>query len=454
MLRLLERRVQVAARRAAIAITATPCVRPRSSTVDVPLVAANSVGIASTAVASTSIVAFSAGAWRDRTSRRPLRQPARRAATAPRISSTLPITEPMIDARATSSSALADRQDHDDHLGEVPERRVEEGGEPRAGRLAGLLGGDAQHPRQAGHGDAGGDEHHHRRDARDAQGDGADRDQARSPRRCVPLFASRPPGRCRGCIARHRSGARRRTDPASLRRVRVLLTNDDGIGSPRPDRGARRPLAPRRRDGRDRAGRRTRARVARSITLRRAMTVTSIDLAGRGGGLRGRRHAGRLRALRGARPRRRRLRRRRLRRQPRPQPRRRRHVLRHRRGGAGGRAARACRRSRCRRARSTAGSASWPAPGSTSSAGARFTARLLQTVLRARPAAGPAAERQRARRAPTGRADRRASGRRIYRDSLDARSTTAGARRSTASTAPTTTTTSSRAATSRRSPTG
>jgi 5'-nucleotidase len=76
----------------------------------------------------------------------------------------------------------------------------------------------------------------------------------------------------------HRSGGRSQSDPASFRGVRVLLTNDDGISSPGL-RALLDALAP----GAEVvviAPAENQSAVARSITLRRAITVVEHDLPG------------------------------------------------------------------------------------------------------------------------------------------------------------------------------
>ena len=143
-----------------IMITAIACVRPRSSASVVFVVAANSVGIASAAVASTSIVAFRPAVARSNVCR-PFFTPENSSA-APRISSTLPITDPMIDARATSSRPSRIARITMIISGRFPNVAFRSAEMRGTGRLAGLLGGDAEHPCQPGHGDAGADEHDHR----------------------------------------------------------------------------------------------------------------------------------------------------------------------------------------------------------------------------------------------------------------------------------------------------
>ena len=118
------------------------------------------------------------------------------------------------------------------------------------------------------------------------------------------------------------------------RRVRVLLTNDDGIAAPGLQ-AARRAL--RELDGVEVdviAPDSNRSATARSITTRSPLTRRGGRVRRRRRRLRDRRHAGRLRPLRRAGPGRRPARPDRLRDQPRRQPRRRHHLLGHGRRGA------------------------------------------------------------------------------------------------------------------------
>ena len=120
-----------------------------------------------------------------------------------------------------------------------------------------------------------------------------------------------------------------RAPPRIAGRVRVLLTNDDGISAPGLQ-AARRAL--REIDGVEVdviAPDSNRSATARSITTRSPLTRRGGRVRRRRRGLRDRRHAGRLRALRRARPGRRPARPDRLRDQPRRQPRRRHHLLGH-----------------------------------------------------------------------------------------------------------------------------
>ena len=146
--------------------------------------------------------------------------------------------------------------------------------------------------------------------------------------------------------------------------MRVLLTNDDGIQATGLN-ALRRELREidRPRGARDRAG--------LEPQRHRAQHHDPLAAVGRGGRLRRRldrlrhrRHPGRLRALRRARPGRRAARADRLGHQPRLQPRRRHHLLGHRRRRARGDRARASRRSR---SRSSPPRGRWTSAGAASS---------------------------------------------------------------------------------------
>ncbi len=176
-----------------------------------PVVAANNVGMASSAVASTSIVAFSPAVARSN-GWRPLRQP-QASSAAPRISSTLPITEPMIDARATSSSPSRIARITMIISGRFP--KVAFSSAERRGPAASPASSVATPSTQARPATA------TLAATNTTTGETPATRNATAPAASRPMtekmrasFASRPPGRVIG-IARHRSGARRGTDPAS-----------------------------------------------------------------------------------------------------------------------------------------------------------------------------------------------------------------------------------------------
>ena len=247
----------------------------------------------------------------------------------------LPSTEPMIEALATLDQARAHRQDDDDQLGRVAEGRVQQRGEARAERAR----RPARSPRRA------------RRRApstatpaatKTTAPAGADCSQRRARRRERRRDAERDEVAAREAAASRRCAGRHARDP-------IL---PEAHAHPAHQRRRRRLAAPGRARGRaatrsatvdvvapatDMTG------VSRSISLAAPIAVDEVELPGRPRGVRRRRHAGRLRALRGARARRRAARPRRLGPEPRHQPRRRRRLLRHRRGRARGRAARAAR---------------------------------------------------------------------------------------------------------------
>ncbi len=66
--------------------------------------------------------------------------------TSPSTSRALAKIEPMIAVWATTSLALLQREDHDEQLGQVAERRLEHPGDAGAEALAELLGRERDHP--------------------------------------------------------------------------------------------------------------------------------------------------------------------------------------------------------------------------------------------------------------------------------------------------------------------
>ena len=193
-------------------------------------------------------------------------------------------------------------------------------------------------------------------------------------------------------------GGHRRQYPArprhlESRSMRVLLTNDDGISAPGLQ-AARRAL--REIDGVEVdviAPDSNRSATARSITTRSPLTRRGGRVRRRRRRLRDRRHAGRLRPLRRARPGRRPARPDRLRDQPRRQPRRRHHLLGHGRRRASRGSSSASRRSP---SPSSPPAAAWAtsAAASTSASPPPFTAELVAPPARRADARGDPDQRQ------------------------------------------------------------
>ena len=302
----------------------------------------------------------------------PLRRPPSRI-DAPSTSRMLPTTEPMIEARATSISPSRTVEHHDDQLGEVAEGGVEQRREPRPGGGSRLLGGLAQHVGERHHADGGGHEDDRAGRAglpQDERNDGscggdAERDQVGpgEPRRLA-------------CSGRHVK------DSILPEVMRILLTNDDGVGSPLLAALAT-TLDAHRRRRRDRAGERHDRRLARAQPARpdRRRRDASCRTAARRSPSAARRPtacASLRSAWRATRPTSS------SRAQPRPQPGRRRGLLRHGRGGARGRVAGppGGRRSRSR-PRTTAARTTSPSSGRFAAA-ARAAARLRCAAARRR----------------------------------------------------------------------
>src|SRR3954447_2128418 len=255
-------------------IAAMPWVSPRSSASDVPVVVANSVGIPSIAVASTSIVAFSPAVVRSN-GVRPFFQP-QASSAAPRISRTLPITEPMIEARATSSNPSRMARMTMIISGRFP--NVAFSSAERRGPAASPASSVATPSTQASPATA------TPAPTKTTTGEAPAMRRPTAPTARSPIrpktrasLASRPPGRVaciRGTVAEAETGTIRQASAA----MRVLLTNDDGIFSPglRALLDALAPAA----EVVVIAPAENQSAVARSITLRRAITVVEHDLPG------------------------------------------------------------------------------------------------------------------------------------------------------------------------------
>jgi hypothetical protein len=119
-------------------------------------------------------------------------------------------SEPRIDVRATTSSPRGQREEHDEELRQVAERRLQRPGDRRAEPLADRLGRDRDRPGEAAERGARDQEHGHRLDVREVE-DRGDHGQAEDAREDedVPAHAGTLPTAQRGRPARTRAVALR-----------------------------------------------------------------------------------------------------------------------------------------------------------------------------------------------------------------------------------------------------
>ena len=133
----------------------------------------------------------------------PCRQPPSSSAS-PRIRSTFPITEPMIDARAMSARPASIASTRITTSGRLPKLALSRAETRGPAELAGLLGGLAQRPGQPGHAHARHDEHQLALDARHLQPQRQRGDAEDDGERASAATASQVPDRrCDDPVDRH-----------------------------------------------------------------------------------------------------------------------------------------------------------------------------------------------------------------------------------------------------------
>ena len=228
---------------------------------------------------------------------RPRRTRAREPAmiTRPSTSSPFANSEPRIEVRATTISPADEREQHDEELRQVAERRLERARDRRAVALADRLGRDRDRPGEPAERDRGDDEDDDRLDVREVEDAGEHRerhdgreDEGRPAHRAI---LSR-----RGAEALPRSGAAREDErDAAPQRVRQVRAGRPLVARRRPRRPRRaaRRSPPAARPGRSVKNSAQPCSVSSSSSMPLPKRRRTRSISGRRGARRGRRRRSR-----------------------------------------------------------------------------------------------------------------------------------------------------------------